>query len=73
MCENDFNKKKETLSHLQFYSAQFEEGSETQKLHLQGYVQFSVRVTGKYVKENLGQNIHLVIPTYNPHTRKNSQ
>lgn len=71
MCENDFNEKKK--QQLTFYSGGFERGSETEKLHLQVYVQFGTRVTGKFVKSHLGQHLHLDIPRFNPITKQNSK
>src|SRR6185437_13766572 len=72
MCKSDFNKRQETVKHLTFYSAGFERGNITRKLHLQGYVQFDTRVTGKFVKAHLGQNLHIDIPKFDPPMKKNS-
>ncbi|CAG8812807.1 14578_t:CDS:2, partial [Racocetra persica] len=70
--EEDFNLKKKEIKTLGFYSARFEKGSEFEKLHLQGYIQFNTRVTGKYVKQHFGNNLHIVVPTFNPCRKQNS-
>ncbi|CAG8840309.1 268_t:CDS:1, partial [Racocetra persica] len=72
MCEEDFNLKKEEIKTLGFYSARFEKGSEFEKLHLQGYIQFNTRVTGKYIKQHFGNNLHIVVPTFNLWRKQNS-
>ncbi|CAG8838580.1 32375_t:CDS:1, partial [Racocetra persica] len=72
MCEEDFNLKGEEIKTLGFYSAGFEKGSKFEKLHLQGYIQFNTRVTGKYVKQHFGNNLHIVVPTFNPQRKQNS-
>ncbi|CAG8840081.1 23514_t:CDS:2, partial [Racocetra persica] len=47
-------------------------GSEFEKLHLQGYIQFNTRVTRKYVKQHFGNNLHIVVPTFNTRRKQNS-
>ncbi|CAG8848576.1 16366_t:CDS:2, partial [Racocetra persica] len=68
----DFNLKREEIKTLGYYSAGFEKGSEFEKLHLQGYIQFNTRVTEKYVKQHFGNNLHIVVPTFNLRRKQNS-
>ena len=72
MCETDFDKEKENEGNIIFYSAGFERGSKTQKLHLQGYLQFNTRVTGSYVKSHIGRNLHINTTKFNPHVKLDS-
>ncbi|CAG8802260.1 16553_t:CDS:1, partial [Dentiscutata erythropus] len=73
MCRSDFEKQKNIVKYLQFYSAGFERGGLTGKLHLQGYIQFDTRVRGSYVKSHFGQNLHIDIPKFNPPLKLNSK
>ncbi|CAG8807326.1 14790_t:CDS:2, partial [Racocetra persica] len=49
----------------------FEKGSEFEKLHLQEYIQFNTRVTRKYVKQHFGNNLHIIMPTFNLQRKQN--